>query len=169
MGHRSGKSYLDDKAIEQLKAVGRLPGVALAVGLPDLHPGSRYPIGELYFNQWYNFFDGRLQVVLSLWKVFTLRSLVRMFVSSTSRLYDHSVYLPRSVVGSLCMNYLHAQNRSTLPNSPLRSGAWMTRGRDLCLRGFQTMALHAFPSLIRAWGPLVPEIISPNCVLLKKS
>ncbi|KAJ7905587.1 release factor H-coupled R [Mycena olivaceomarginata] len=41
----SGKSYLDDKAIEQLKAVGRLPGVALAVGLPDLHPGSRYPIG----------------------------------------------------------------------------------------------------------------------------
>ncbi|KAJ7235437.1 release factor H-coupled R, partial [Mycena haematopus] len=41
----SGKSYLDDKAIEQLKTVGRLPGVALAVGLPDLHPGSRFPIG----------------------------------------------------------------------------------------------------------------------------
>ncbi|KAJ6502469.1 release factor H-coupled R [Mycena sanguinolenta] len=41
----SGKSYLDDKAIEQLKTVSRLPGVALAVGLPDLHPGSRFPIG----------------------------------------------------------------------------------------------------------------------------
>ncbi|KAF8212149.1 tRNA-splicing ligase RtcB-domain-containing protein [Mycena galopus ATCC 62051] len=41
----SGKSYLDDKAIDQLKTVGRLPGVALAVGLPDLHPGSRFPIG----------------------------------------------------------------------------------------------------------------------------
>ncbi|KAK7020546.1 tRNA-splicing ligase RtcB [Favolaschia claudopus] len=41
----SDKSYLDDKAIEQLKTVGRLPGVALVVGLPDLHPGSRFPIG----------------------------------------------------------------------------------------------------------------------------
>ncbi|KAJ7172396.1 release factor H-coupled R [Mycena filopes] len=41
----SGKSYLDDKAIAQLKTVGRLPGVVLTVGLPDLHPGSRYPIG----------------------------------------------------------------------------------------------------------------------------
>ncbi|KAF7338230.1 tRNA-splicing ligase RtcB [Mycena venus] len=41
----SGKSFLDDKAIEQLKNVGRLPGVVLAVGLPDLHPGSRFPIG----------------------------------------------------------------------------------------------------------------------------
>ncbi|KAJ7109460.1 release factor H-coupled R [Mycena epipterygia] len=41
----SGKSYIDDKAIEQLKLVGRLPGVALTVGLPDLHPGSRFPIG----------------------------------------------------------------------------------------------------------------------------
>ncbi|KAJ7774493.1 release factor H-coupled R [Mycena maculata] len=41
----SGKSYLDDKAIEQLKLVGRLPGVLRVVGLPDLHPGSRFPIG----------------------------------------------------------------------------------------------------------------------------
>ncbi|KAJ7774924.1 release factor H-coupled R [Mycena metata] len=41
----SGKSYLDDKAIAQLKTVGRLPGVVLTVGLPDLHPGSRFPIG----------------------------------------------------------------------------------------------------------------------------
>ncbi|KAJ7430715.1 release factor H-coupled R [Mycena galericulata] len=41
----SGKSFIDDKAIEQLKFVGRLPGVHLTVGLPDLHPGSRFPIG----------------------------------------------------------------------------------------------------------------------------
>ncbi|KAJ7685264.1 release factor H-coupled R [Mycena polygramma] len=41
----SGKSFLDEKAIEQLKFVGRLPGVALTVRLPDLHPGSRFPIG----------------------------------------------------------------------------------------------------------------------------
>ncbi|KAJ7111534.1 release factor H-coupled R [Mycena crocata] len=41
----SGQSYIDDKAIDQLKSVGQLPGVALTVGLPDLHPGSRFPIG----------------------------------------------------------------------------------------------------------------------------
>ncbi|KAJ6596977.1 release factor H-coupled R [Mycena vulgaris] len=41
----SARSYLDEKAIEQLKLVGRLPGVSLVVGLPDLHPGSRFPIG----------------------------------------------------------------------------------------------------------------------------
>ncbi|KAJ6572917.1 release factor H-coupled R [Mycena sp. CBHHK59/15] len=41
----SGKSHIDDKAIEQLKSVGRLNGVVLTVGLPDLHPGSRFPIG----------------------------------------------------------------------------------------------------------------------------
>ncbi|KAJ7709821.1 release factor H-coupled R [Mycena rosella] len=39
------KSYIDDKAIDQCKSVGRLPGVKLVVGLPDLHPGSRFPIG----------------------------------------------------------------------------------------------------------------------------
>ncbi|KAJ7285756.1 release factor H-coupled R [Mycena rebaudengoi] len=41
----SSKSYIDDKAIEQLKFLGRLSGVTLTVGLPDLHPGSRFPIG----------------------------------------------------------------------------------------------------------------------------
>ncbi|KAJ7219360.1 release factor H-coupled R [Mycena pura] len=41
----SGKSYIDEKAIKQLKLVGQLPGVTFTVGLPDLHPGSRFPIG----------------------------------------------------------------------------------------------------------------------------
>ncbi|KAF7294865.1 Release factor H-coupled R [Mycena indigotica] len=39
------KSFIDDAAIAQLKAIGQLPGIVLTVGLPDLHPGSRFPIG----------------------------------------------------------------------------------------------------------------------------
>jgi release factor H-coupled RctB family protein len=39
------KSFIDDKAVKQLRQVGELPGVLLAVGLPDLHPGNRFPIG----------------------------------------------------------------------------------------------------------------------------
>ncbi|KAF9013894.1 tRNA-splicing ligase [Cyathus striatus] len=40
-----GKSFIDDRAIKQLDVVSRLPGVRLAVGMPDLHPGDRFPIG----------------------------------------------------------------------------------------------------------------------------
>lgn len=36
------KSYVDVKAIKQLELVGGLPGVRMAVGMPDLHPGNRY-------------------------------------------------------------------------------------------------------------------------------
>lgn len=39
------KSFVDDKAVKQLESVAELPGVRLAVGMPDLHPGSRFPIG----------------------------------------------------------------------------------------------------------------------------
>ncbi|KDQ60982.1 hypothetical protein JAAARDRAFT_191106 [Jaapia argillacea MUCL 33604] len=39
------KSYLDGSAVNQLRAVAALPGVKLAVGMPDLHPGNRFPIG----------------------------------------------------------------------------------------------------------------------------
>ncbi|TDL21557.1 release factor H-coupled R [Rickenella mellea] len=39
------KSFIDDKAISQLKAVASLPGVHLACGMPDLHPGDRFPVG----------------------------------------------------------------------------------------------------------------------------
>jgi hypothetical protein len=39
------QSYVDKKAIKQLEQLADLPGVRLAVGMPDLHPGSRFPIG----------------------------------------------------------------------------------------------------------------------------
>ena len=38
----ANKSFIDDKAIKQLQFVGGLPGVKVAVGMPDLHPGNRY-------------------------------------------------------------------------------------------------------------------------------
>lgn len=45
----SEKSFVDASAIKQLESVAALPGVRLAVGMPDLHPGSRFPIGEHHF------------------------------------------------------------------------------------------------------------------------
>lgn len=42
----STKSYVDDEAVNQLKKVANLPGVRLAVGMPDLHPGDRFPIDK---------------------------------------------------------------------------------------------------------------------------
>lgn len=41
----SEKSFVDDKAIQQLRFVAGLQDVRLAVGMPDLHPGNRFPIG----------------------------------------------------------------------------------------------------------------------------
>ncbi|KAJ7581248.1 release factor H-coupled R [Mycena floridula] len=40
-----GKSYIDSGAVKQLEQVSKLPGVQIAVGMPDLHPGNRFPIG----------------------------------------------------------------------------------------------------------------------------
>lgn len=39
------EAYVDDGAVKQLEAVAAAPGVLHAVGMPDLHPGSRFPIG----------------------------------------------------------------------------------------------------------------------------
>nr|GAT53241.1 release factor H-coupled R [Mycena chlorophos] len=41
----ASKSFVDDAALTQLNFVAQLPGVSLAIGFPDLHPGSRFPIG----------------------------------------------------------------------------------------------------------------------------
>ncbi|KAH7097153.1 release factor H-coupled R [Auriculariales sp. MPI-PUGE-AT-0066] len=39
------EAYVDSDAVKQLNAVASLRGVSRAVGMPDLHPGSRFPIG----------------------------------------------------------------------------------------------------------------------------
>ncbi|KAG8700327.1 hypothetical protein FRC09_006022 [Ceratobasidium sp. 395] len=39
------ESYVDPEAVRQLKSVAELEGVEAAIGMPDLHPGNRFPIG----------------------------------------------------------------------------------------------------------------------------
>lgn len=41
----SSQSWMEGEAIRQLEAVARFPGMRLAVGLPDLHPGKGAPVG----------------------------------------------------------------------------------------------------------------------------
>ncbi len=41
-------SWIEGTAVEQLKKTAGLPGVSLAVGLPDLHPGKGFPVGAAY-------------------------------------------------------------------------------------------------------------------------
>lgn len=41
----SDNSWIEGEAIQQLNRVAQLPGVRMAVGMPDLHPGRGYPVG----------------------------------------------------------------------------------------------------------------------------
>jgi release factor H-coupled RctB family protein len=41
----SSQSWVEGEAIRQLEAVAQYPGMRLAVGLPDLHPGKGAPVG----------------------------------------------------------------------------------------------------------------------------
>ncbi|RPB03311.1 release factor H-coupled R [Choiromyces venosus 120613-1] len=49
----AGDSYIDPKAIAQLEAAAKLPGMVRAVGLPDLHPGGKFPIGAAFVSERY--------------------------------------------------------------------------------------------------------------------
>lgn len=44
----SEKTWMEGTAVEQLRKTAELPGMRLAVGLPDLHPGKGSPIGAAY-------------------------------------------------------------------------------------------------------------------------
>ncbi|RKH20496.1 RNA ligase RtcB family protein [Corallococcus praedator] len=44
----SPQSWVEGEAVRQLEAVARLPGMRLAVGLPDLHPGKGAPVGAAF-------------------------------------------------------------------------------------------------------------------------
>lgn len=46
----SGKNWIEQAAVDQLKGVSRFPGVVRAVGLPDLHPGKS-PVGIAVLTQ----------------------------------------------------------------------------------------------------------------------
>ena len=42
------KSFIDQEAIAQLKTTATLEGIVSAVGMPDLHPGNKYPVGAVF-------------------------------------------------------------------------------------------------------------------------
>ena len=44
----SPQNWIEGEAIQQLKRTASLPGMRLAVGLPDLHPGKGSPIGAAF-------------------------------------------------------------------------------------------------------------------------
>ena len=43
----SANNWIEGAAVDQLRTAG-LPGVTVAVGLPDLHPGRGFPAGAAY-------------------------------------------------------------------------------------------------------------------------
>jgi release factor H-coupled RctB family protein len=47
----SPQSWVEGEAVRQLEAVARLPGMRLAVGLPDLHPGKGAPVGAAFVSE----------------------------------------------------------------------------------------------------------------------
>lgn len=47
----SEASWIESKAVEQLKTTAKRDNIKLAVGLPDLHPGKGLPIGAAFISQ----------------------------------------------------------------------------------------------------------------------
>jgi len=47
----SSQSWVEGEAVRQLEAMARLPGMTLAVGLPDLHPGKGAPVGAAFLSE----------------------------------------------------------------------------------------------------------------------
>ena len=44
----SSRNWIEGAAVQQLEKTASLPGMRLAVGLPDLHPGKGSPIGAAF-------------------------------------------------------------------------------------------------------------------------
>ena len=47
----SDSTWIEGKAIEQLKKTATLTGMHRVVGMPDLHPGRGYPIGAAFLTK----------------------------------------------------------------------------------------------------------------------
>ena len=47
----SKKNWIEGEAVSQLKKTAELPGMRLAVGLPDLHPGRGHPVGAAFVTE----------------------------------------------------------------------------------------------------------------------
>ncbi len=47
----SEHNWMEGEALRQLETTAELPGMRLAVGMPDLHPGRGHPIGAAFLSQ----------------------------------------------------------------------------------------------------------------------
>ncbi len=47
----SPSSWIEGEAVRQLEKTAALPGMRLAVGLPDIHPGKGHPVGAAFVSQ----------------------------------------------------------------------------------------------------------------------
>jgi release factor H-coupled RctB family protein len=47
----SHRNWIDGEAVAQLHKTAELPGMLLAVGLPDLHPGRGHPVGAAFVTE----------------------------------------------------------------------------------------------------------------------
>ncbi len=47
----SRRNWIEGEAVSQLKKTADLPGMRLAVGLPDLHPGRGHPVGAAFITE----------------------------------------------------------------------------------------------------------------------
>lgn len=47
----SKRNWIEGEAVSQLRKTAELPGVRLAVGLPDLHPGRGHPVGAAFVTE----------------------------------------------------------------------------------------------------------------------
>ncbi len=47
----SDRSWIEGAAVSQLETGAKLPGMELAVGFPDLHPGKGFPIGAAFVSR----------------------------------------------------------------------------------------------------------------------
>ena len=47
----SAKNWIESNAIDQLESIARLPGMRMAIGMPDLHPGKDAPIGAVFASE----------------------------------------------------------------------------------------------------------------------
>lgn len=67
----SSQNWIEGWAVEQLKTTASLPGMRLAVGMPDLHPGKGHPIGAAFVSEgiFYPFLVGNdIGCGMGLWK-----------------------------------------------------------------------------------------------------
>lgn len=45
------RTWIEGEAVRQLERTAQLPGMQLAVGLPDLHPGKGHPVGAAFLTE----------------------------------------------------------------------------------------------------------------------